>query len=198
MNINQNMTNEGPKISFLEAFYGVLFSPKKIFEDLYHEDTFAVVIYGILSVLLSNLGKIEPGNFSFLNIFGIEVIGIISWGFVAIFIFFLSTVFKTPNNNLGRLLGFTGLSTLPYLLLAPLALVASLIPFPLDTVFSFFGVFIGVWSFILFWIALGKSFQLEAWRIFLMAIIPFLLGFFLFTFLVANLFGLLFSGTFMR
>lgn len=193
-NINYNISNDGPKIGFLEAFYGILFSPKKVFEDLFNEDTFTVVVYGILAVLLSSLGKLEPGNVGILNIFGIEIIGVLSWFFVGIFIFFLSTVFKTPNNNLGRLLGFTGLSSIPFLLLAPVSLISNLN----SSVYSVCEIFVSIWSFILFWIALAKSFQLEGWRVLLMAIVPFLLGVFLFTFLIANLFGAFFSGMFLK
>ena len=191
---DQNIANDGPQISFLEAFYGVLFCPKKVFEDLFNEDTFTVIVYGTLAVLLSNLGKSEPGHMGILNLFGVEIIGIFSWIFVGIFIFFLSTVFKTPNNNLGRLLGFTGLSGIPFLLLAPVSLISDLSP----SVYSVCEVFVNIWSFILFWIALAKSFQLEGWRVLLMAIVPFLLGVFLFTFLIANLLGLFFSGMFFR
>ena len=193
-NINYNISNDGPNISFLEAFYGVLFSPKQVFEDLFNEDTFTVIVYGTLAVLLSNLGKLEPGGIGILNLFGVEIIGLFSWFFVAAFIFFLSTVFKTPNNNFGRLLGFTGLSTIPFLLLTPISLISNLNPF----IYSTCEIFVSIWSFILFWIALAKSFQLEGWRVLLMAIIPFLLGIFLFTFLIANLLGLLFSGMFIR
>ena len=193
-NINYNISNDGPNISFLEAFYGVLFFPKKVFEDLFNEDTFTVIVYGTLAVLLSSLGKMEPGDVGILNIFGVEVIGLLSWFFVGIFIFFLSTVFKTPNNNLGRLLGFTGLSSIPFLLLAPISLISNLNP----AIYSTCEIIVNIWSFILFWIALAKSFQLEGWRVLLMAIVPFLLGVFLFTFLIANLLGLLFSGMFFK
>lgn len=193
-NTEQNVLDDGPKISFLEAFYGVLFIPKRIFQELHTEDIFTVFIYGILAVFLSNLGKLEPGNVSILNIVGIEVIGFLSWFFVGLFIFFFSTVFKTPNNNFARLLGFTGLSSLPYLLLAPINLISSLN----SSIYTFFEILISIWGFILFWIALAKSFQLEAWRVLLMAIIPFLLGVFLFTFLLANILGMAFSGMFMR
>ena len=187
---NINLPQEGPKISFLEAFYGALFMPRKLFGELYSEDAFAVIVYGILAVFLSNFGKIEPGTVGILNIIGIEIIGFLSWFFVGIFIFFFSTVFKTPNNNLARLLGFTGLSSIPFLLLAPVSLIANLNP----QIYTTFEIAINIWAFILFWIALANSFQLEAWRVLLMAIIPFLLGIFLFTFLLANIFGLMFSG----
>ena len=191
INTEQNLTlNDGPKIGFLEAFYGILFLPGKTFQDLYSEDTFAVIIYGILAVFLSNIGKIDPNNLSFLSIIGVEVIGFLSWILVGIFIFLFSTVFKTPNNNLARLLGFTGLSSIPFLLLAPISLIHNLS----FEVYTFFEIVISIWAFILFWISLAKSFQLEAWRVFLMAIIPFLLGIFLFTFLIANIFGIIFSG----
>lgn len=193
-NTEQNILDDGPRVSFLEAFYGVLFTPKRIFQELHTEDIFTVFIYGILAVLLSNLGKLEPGNVSILNIVGIEVIGFLSWFFVGLFIFFFSTVFKTPNNNFARLLGFTGLASLPYLLLAPINLIGSLN----SSIYTFFEILISIWGFILFWIALAKSFQLEAWRVLLMAIIPFLLGVFLFTFLLANILGMAFSGMFMR
>ena len=193
-NINLNIPNDGPKIGFLEAFYGILFCPKKVFEDLFNEDTFTVVVYGTLAVLLSSLGKLEPGDIGILNIFGVEIIGLLSWIFVGIFIFFLSTVFKTPNNNFGRLLGFTGLSSIPFLLLAPVSLISNLNP----SIYSACEIFVNIWSFILFWIALAKSFQLEGWRVLLMAIVPFLLGVFLFTFLIANLLGFLFSGIFIK
>ena len=187
---NINLPNDAPKISFLEAFYGVLFAPKKTFDFLYNEDTFTTVVYGILAVFLSNLGKLELGNTNVLNIIGVEIIGFVSWLFVGIFIFFFSTVFKTPNNNLLRLLGFTGLSSIPFLLMAPVVLISTFIP----QMYTVFGVIINIWAFILFWIALAKSFQLEAWRVLLMAIIPFLLGIFLFTFLIANILGVMFSG----
>ncbi len=193
-NINYNISNDGPTIGFLEAFYGVLFCPKKVFEDLFNEDTFTTMVYGTLAVLLSSLGKLEPGSIGILNLFGVEVIGLFSWIFVGIFIFFLSTVFKTPNNNLGRLLGFTGLSSIPFLLLAPISLISNLN----SSIYSICEILVNIWSFILFWIALAKGFQLEAWRVLLMAIIPFLLGIFLFTFLIANLLGMFFSGAFIR
>lgn len=191
-NIEQNIPEDGPKVGFLEAFYGILFTPKKFLDELYSEDVFTVLIYGILAIFLSNLGKIEPGNASILNIIGIEIVGFISWFFVGLFIFFFSTVFKTPNNNLARLLGFTGFSNIPFLLLAPIGLISSLSP----TIYIVFEIIISIWSFILFWFALAKSFQLEAWRVLLMAIIPFLLGLFLFTFLLANILGMAFSGLF--
>ena len=193
-NINYNISNDGPNIGFLEAFYGVLFCPKKVFEDLFNEDTFTVIVYGTLAVLLSSLGKLEPGDIGILNIFGVEIIGLLSWVFVGILIFFLSTVFKTPNNNFGRLLGFTGLSSIPFLLLAPASLISNLNP----SIYSVCEIFVNVWSFILFWIALAKSFQLEGWRVLLMAVVPFLLGIFLFTFLIANLLGFFFSGMLIR
>ena len=191
---NQDLPADGPRISFLEAFHGVLFCPRRTFEELYSEDTFTVVVYGILAVFLSNLGKLEYNNISILNIIGVEIIGFLSWFFVGLFIFFFSTVFKTPSNSLGRLLGFTGLSSIPFLLLAPINLLSSFNPF----IYSFSQIVISLWSFILFWIALAKSFQLEAWRVLLMSIIPFLLGIFLFTFLLANILGLIFSGIFMK
>lgn len=191
INIEQKISLNGePKIGFLEAFYGTLFFPRKTFQDLYTEDTFAVIIYGIIAVFLSNLGKIDPYNVSFLNIIGVEIIGFLSWILVGILIFLFSTVFKTPNNNLARLLGFTGLSSIPFLLMAPVSLIYNLS----FEVYTFFEIAVSIWAFILFWIGLAKSFQLEAWRVFLMAIIPFLLGIFLFTFLIANLFGIIFSG----
>lgn len=192
MSIDQNFPTDGPKLGFLETFYGVLFSPKKTFQELYTEDTFTVVVYGILAVFLSNLGKLEPNDISILNIIGVEFIGFLSWFFVAIFIFFFSTVFKTPNNNLIRLLGFTGLSNIPFLLMAPFNLISSYN----FTIYNFLQIAISCWSFVLFWAALAKSFQLEAWRVLLMAIIPFLLGIFLFTFLLANIVGILFSNMF--
>ena len=194
MNFEQNISSDGPKIGFLETFYGILFSPKKTFQILYSEDTFTVIVYGILAVFLSNLGKLEPGNISIVNILGVEIIGFISWLSVGLFIIFFSTVFKTPNNNLVRLLGFTGLSSIPFLLLAPISLINNVSPM----VYSFFEIVISIWGFILFGIALSKSFQLEAWRVILMAIIPFLLGIFLFTFLLANILGVVFSSLFMR
>lgn len=190
LKIEQNLLSDGPKIGFLDAFYGILFFPKKTFEELYNEDTFAVIVYGTLAVFLSNLGKIEPANINFLNVLGVEIIGLISWVLVGLLIFFFSTVFKTPNNNLARLLGFTGLSSIPFLLMAPISLIYSVSP----EIYTFFEILISLWAFILFWIGLAKSFQLEAWRVFLMAIIPFLLGVFLFTFLIANIFGFIFSG----
>ncbi len=191
--LNENSAiNDGPKIGFLEAFYGILFSPKKTFDELFNEDGFTIIVYGMLAMFLSNLGKIDPENMSFLSIIGIEFVGFITWFFMSLFIFFFSTVFKTPNNNFGRLLGFTGLSNLPFLLMTPFALIKDISP----GAFTFFGLLIGFWGFILFWISLAKSFQLETWRVLLMAIIPFLLGIFLFTFLIANLLGLLFSGIF--
>lgn len=193
-NIIPTIPEEGPKIGFLEAFYGALFLPKKTFQELYNEDTFTVIVYGVLAVFLSNLGKLEPGNGSILNIIGVEIIGFLSWFFVGLFIFFFSTVFKTPNNNFARLLGYTGLSSIPFLLLAPISLVSNFSP----SIYPFSEVIISIWSFILFWIALAKSFQLEAWRVLLMAIIPFLLGIFLFTFLIANILGMLFSGFLVR
>ncbi len=194
ININQELPHDGPKISFLEAFHGVLFAPKRTFNDLYTEDTFTVIVYGILSVFLSNLGKLEAGNISILNIVGVEVIGFISWFLVGLLLFFFSTVFKTPNNNMARLLGFTGLSSIPFLLLAPVNLLSNLS----FSIFNVFEIVISIWAFILFWIALAKSFQLEAWRVLLMAIIPFLIGIFLFTFLLANIVGLLLSGALFR
>lgn len=191
INIEQKISLNGePKIGFLEAFYGTLFFPRRTFQDLYTEDTFAVIIYGIIAVFLSNLGKIDPNNISFLNMIGVEIIGFLSWILVGILIFLFSTVFKTPNNNLARLLGFTGLSSIPFLLMAPVSLIYDLS----FEVYTFFEIAVSIWAFILFWIGLAKSFQLEAWRVFLMAIIPFLLGIFLFTFLIANLFGIIFSG----
>ena len=117
-----------------------------------------------------------------------------SWFFVGLLIFFLSTVFKTPNNNLGRLLGFTGLSSIPFLLLTPVSLLSNLNP----SIYSVCQVLVNIWSFTLFWMALAKSFQLEGWRVLLMAIVPFLLGVFLFTFLIANLLGIFFSGMFIH
>ena len=192
--MNTENINDAPKISFLEAFHGILFFPQKAFQDLYNEDTFTVIVYGILAVFLSNLGKLEPGNISFLNIVGVEIIGFLSWFFVGLFIIFFSTVFKTPNNNLLRLLGFTGLSSIPFLLVAPISLISNLNP----AIYTAFEIFISLWAFVLFWISLAKSFQLEAWRVFLMAIVPFLLGIFLFTFLIANLLGMIFSGLMMR
>ncbi len=189
-NINLNIPNDGPKISFLETFYGVLFCPKKVFEDLFNEDSFTVAVYGILAVILSNLGKLEPGSASILNLLGVELTGLLIWLLVAVLIFFASTVFKTPNSNFGRLLGFTGLSSIPFLLLAPISLVGNLNPF----IYSACEVIVHVWSFVLFWIALAKGLQLEGWRVLLIAIIPFLLGIFLFAFLIANLFGFFFSG----
>lgn len=193
INLEQNILNDGPKVGFLEAFYGVLFSPQKIFQDLYNEDTFTVIIYGIIAVFLSNLGKLEPNSVGFLNIIGVEIIGFISWISVSFLIFFLGTIFKTPNNNFGKLLGFTGLSSIPFLLMAPVVLLAS---FNL-AIYTVLEVLISVWAFVLFWIALAKSFKLEAWRVLLMAIVPFLFGIFLFTFLIANILGMFFS-TFVR
>jgi hypothetical protein len=192
INFEQAFQSEGPKLGFLEVFYGVLFNPNKIFQELYNEDTFTVIVYGGLAIFLSNLGKLGPGSTSIFNIVGVEFVGFLSWFFVGLFIFFFSTVFKTPNNNFGRLLGFTGLSSIPFLLLAP-ANFLSLINPSIYTVLEFA---VSIWGFILFWIALAKSFQLEAWRVLLMAIIPFLLGIFLFTFLVANILGMFFSGLF--
>jgi len=188
--IDQNFPSDGPKIGFLEAFHGILLMPKKTFEELYNEDGFTVIVYGVLAVFLSNLGKLEPGNISILNIIGVEIIGFISWFLVSIFIFFFSTVFKTPNNNLSRLLGFTGLSGIPFLLLAPVSLTYDFN----SGIYTLFEILVSVWAFILFWISLAKSFRLEAWRVLLMSIIPFLLGLFLFTFLIANIVGMLFSG----
>ena len=190
VNIEQGFPQDGPKISFLEAFHGVLFTPKRTFNDLYTEDTFTVIVYGTLAVFLSNLGKLEPGNISILNIVGVEIIGFISWFLVGLLLFFFSTVFKTPNSNLARLLGFTGLSSIPFLLMSPVNLISNLSP----GIFQVLEIIASVWAFILFWIALAKSFQLEAWRVLLMAIVPFLIGLFLFTFLLANIVGFLLSG----
>ncbi|MBI3589782.1 MAG: YIP1 family protein [Candidatus Melainabacteria bacterium] len=195
INFEQNLPTDGPKISFLEVFYGILFSPRTTFQELYTEDNFAVIVYGILAVFLSNLGKLEPNNISILNIIGVEVIGFVSWFFVGLFITFFSIVFKTPNNNMARLLGFTGLSSIPFLLMAPINLISGFIN---PSIYNFFEVIVSIWGFVLFWIALAKSFQLEAWRVLLMAIIPFLLGLFLFTFLLANLVSIVFSGLFTR
>ncbi|MBI1859184.1 MAG: YIP1 family protein [Candidatus Melainabacteria bacterium] len=186
----ETILDEGPNVGFLETFYGVLFNPRKTFEKLYSEDSFTVVIYGILAVFLSNIGKLEPGHVNFINILGVEFIGFLSWFFVGLFIIFFSTVFKTPNNNLARLLGFTGLASIPFLLMTPANLLGHFVPF----VYAVCMTVISIWAFILFWISLAKSFQLEAWRVLLMAIIPFLLGIFLFTFLIANIFGMLFTG----
>jgi len=187
---NLSLPDDSPKISFLEAFYGVLFLPRKTFETLFAEDTFTVIVYGALATLLSSLGKLEPGDVGILSILGIEIIGLLSWLFVGILIFFFSTVFKTPNNNLARLLGFTGLASLPFLLMTPITLISNFVP----NIHTIFEIIISVWSFVLFWLSLAKSFQLEAWRVLLMAIIPFLLGLFLFTFLIANMLGAMFSG----
>ena len=193
INFENNFSDEGPKISFLEAFYGIIFMPGKIFDELQKEETFTIFVYGVLAVLLSNLGKLDIGWINPLSVIGIEFVGFLSWFFVGILIFFLSTVFKSPNNNLGRLLGYTGLSSLPFLLLSPLALIASMASLEWASwIYFFFQSVVNIWSFILFWIALAKCFQLEAWRVLLMAIIPFLLGIFLFTFLIANLLGMLF------
>jgi len=191
INFEQAFQSEGPKLGFLEVFYGVLFNPNKIFQELYTEDTFTVVVYGGLAVFLSNLGKLGPGNSGILNIIGVEFVGFFSWFFVGLFIIFFSTVFKTPNNNFGRLLGFTGLSSIPFLLLAPVNLLSLINP----AIYSVLGFVVSIWGFILFWIALAKSFQLEAWRVLLMAGIPFLLGIFLFT-LIANMLGMFSSGMF--
>ena len=188
-----NLINDGPKIGFLEAFYGILFSPKKTFEALNQEDGFTIVIYGMLAVFLSNFGKIDPENFGLFSIIGVEFIGFITWFFMGLLVFFFSTVFKTPNNNFARLLGFTGFSSLPILLLTPIALINNINP----NIYNFFQCIIGIWAFILYWISLAKSFQLETWRVLLMAIIPFLLGIFLFTFLLANILGFIFSSAFM-
>lgn len=188
-----NLINDGPKIGFLEAFYGILFSPKKTFESLREEDGFTIVVYGMLAVFLSNFGKIDPENFGFFSIIGVEFIGFITWFFMGLLVFFFSTVFKTPNSNFARLLGFTGFSSLPILLLTPIALINNINP----NIYNFFQCVIGIWAFILYWISLAKSFQLETWRVLLMAIIPFLLGIFLFTFLLANILGFLFSSAFM-
>lgn len=196
INLNEGLPSEGPKISFLEAFYGVLFAPKKVFQELLEEDSFTVIIYGILAIFLSNLGKLEPLDVSILNIIGTEIVGYLSWFFVGIFIFFFSTVFKTPNNSLARLLGYTGLSSIPFLLLAPIALISRALGLYGYSMFIYLQITISIWSFILFWIALAKSYSLEAWRVLLMAIVPFLLGLFLFTFLVANLLGMMFSSIF--
>ncbi|MBI2995599.1 MAG: YIP1 family protein [Candidatus Melainabacteria bacterium] len=189
LNIEQNIPQDEPKISFLETFYGVLFCPNKVFCELYDEDTFTVLVYGVLAVFLSNLGKVGSGSANILNIVGTEIIGFVSWFFVGLLIFFFSTVFKTPNNSFLRLLGFTGLSSIPFLLLAPVSLISN---FNL-TIYTACEVLVSLWTFILFWISLAKSFQLEAWRVFLMAIIPFLLGLFLFTYLIANILGMFFS-----
>lgn len=194
INYSQDITNDHPKISFLEAFYGILFLPNKTFQDLYNEEGFTIAVYGVLAIFLSNLGKIGAGSVNILSIIGTEIIGFVSWFFVGLFIIFFSTVFKTPNNNLARLLGFTGLASIPYLLLAPISLLSDVLP----GLYTFFEIIIGLWGFILFWMALAKSFQLESWRVFLMAIIPFLLGIFLFTFLLANIFGFFLSGLFMK
>ena len=194
INFSQGLQDDGPKITFLEAFFGMIANPQKTFQDLYNEDTFTIIVYGALAVFLSNLGKLASQDISILSIIGTEIIGFMSWFFVGLFIIFFSTVFKTPHNNLGRLLGFTGLSSIPYILLAPVNLLSNFYP----SLQYFFQILISVWCFILFWIALARSFQLEAWRVLLIAIIPFLLGIFLFTFLIANLLGFLFSGMFIR
>ena len=190
MNTDTIKIDEGPKISFLEAFHGILFAPKKVFDDLYEEDSFTILVYGTLGVFLSSLGKLESGSYGFLNIVGIEVIGFISWFFVGLLLAFFGTIFKTPNNNLARLLGFTGLSSIPFLLMTSVNLISNFLPI----MYPIFSGIISIWSFILFWISLSKSFQLEAWRVLLMAIIPFVLGAFLFTFLLANVLGVMFSG----
>ncbi len=167
----QKISDE-PKISFLETVYGVLFSPRKLFDDLYDEDTFTVLIYGVLAVFLSNLGKMEPGNITLLNIFTKELLGFFSWFFVSLFISFLSIVFKTPHNNFGKLLGFTGLSTLPFLLLAPIFLLGANGHF----IYKLFSFFMFAWTFVLFCIAISKSLKLETWRVVLFAIVPFSVG----------------------
>jgi len=191
-NPENTFLNDGPKISFLETFYGILFTPKKTFDALYLEDGFTIVVYGILAVFLSNFGKLEPGSYGFFKLISTEFIGFLAWFFVGLFIIFFSTVFKTPNNSFARLLGFTGLSHLPFFLLTPIALLNNINP----SIYTFFQLIVGFWSFILFWISLSKSFQLETWRVMLLAIVPFLLGVFLFAFLIANILGLLFSGLF--
>ncbi len=112
----QTIIDDGPKLGFLEVFHGILTNPQKIFEELYKEDTFTILIYGILAVFLSNFGKVDPESINLLNLLGVQLIGFISWFSVGLFIIFFSTVFKTPNNNLARLLGFTGLSNIPYLI----------------------------------------------------------------------------------
>lgn len=176
--------DDGPKIGFLDAFYGVLFCPKTLFEDLSDEDVFTIVIYGFLAILLSSLGKISPGETSLLSILGAEFFGIIGWFFVGIFIIILSTIFKTPNSNFGKLLGYTGLSSLPFLLLAPI----SLISYKFEFIYKIFSLFVFAWSFILFCIAISKSLKLEPWRVFLLGIIPFSLGF------ASNIIGIIFSA----
>lgn len=190
MNTDSIQIDEGPKISFLEAFYGILFAPRKVFDDLYQEDSFTILVYGALCVFLSNLGKLGLGNSGFLNIVGVEVIGFISWFFVGLLLAFFGAIFKTPNNNLARLLGFTGLASIPFLLMAPLNLISNFLPI----LYPVFSGIISIWSFILFWMSLAKSFQLEAWRVLLMAIIPFILGAFLFTFLLVNVLGIMFAS----
>ena len=190
MNTETIKIDEGPKISFLEAFSGILLAPKKVFDDLYKEDSFTILVYGTLGIFLSNLGKLGSGNAGILNLIGIEVIGFISWFFVGLLLAFFGAIFKTQNNNLARLLGFTGLSSIPFLLMAPINLISNFLP----VIYPIFSGIISIWSFILFWISLAKSFQLEAWRVLLMAIIPFILGAFLFTFLLANVLGVMFSN----
>lgn len=164
--------NDGPKIGFLESFYGILFCPKKIFDDLHSEDSFTILVYGILAVILANLGKLGPGQISLLNIVGIQFIGLISWFCLALFITFLSLVFNNSNNNFARLLGFTGLANAPFLLLTPIALIGvqSIL------VYKIFSLIMFGWTFTLFFIAVSKSLKLEPWRVLLLALVPFAIG----------------------
>lgn len=165
----ESKINDSPNISFLETFYGIMLKPKELLDDLYSDDDFTVLVYGMLALFLSTLGKLGPNSVTLLNIIGSEFANFIGWLISGLFILFLSILFKTPNHSFGRLLGYLGLSNLPFLLLAPISLASSENSF----LYNISYILIAFWTYALFCLAISKSLKVATWQVILISIIPF-------------------------
>jgi len=162
--------------NFLENFYGTLFTPDKTFDEMKNSPNpvhgiFIVVFVSILNLLL-NFKPVSSGYLWLtLGIFYSAFSGIFSWLFFALFLELIAKIFK-QSGKFHSFLMLSAFALLPWIFLAPVELLKTGSGFE-NFIAVIFGLAIWLWTTVLMFTAVIKTYNLSFSRTLAFFAVPF-------------------------
>lgn len=173
-------------MNYLDNFYGVLFSPKKTFDELKANKTVVQALINVILISLlfnlldvgSSLTDIKSIVFFSFKLIGSAIGALISWLIFGVFFESIAYIFS-QSGKLKEILTLTGFSITPWFLIGPFKLLHSAGIF-LGVMSVYFQFALWIWVSILLFISVMKVYELTFSRTVLIFLVP-LIGFIMFS-----------------
>jgi hypothetical protein len=179
---DSSRTSQALASSYLNVFYGVLFHPLDTFKTLAEgkEPDSRLLLYALLSVVVVSAAApiirfAAVGSKADTLAFAIpisSVMGVLAWVLVGLVIALLSYAFS-GKIRYRTFLVLSGLSTLPWLLMAPISLLKAGLGLLGVILCAVFGLSVWLWAVLLFALAIVITYEMTADRVMIVLAAPF-------------------------